>query len=321
MGAKSQVKRRERGEPSLALPSSFEADLSGFLSWVQLEKGLARNTVASYETDLIQCADSLFSQGVANWREVRIEHLSHWLASLTEDAYAVASLSRKLSAVRMLAKYMVGEGVLKEDFTELMTNPKKRRPLPGCLAIEEIESFLAAPDLNTPLGKRDRALFELTYGSGLRVSEICALPMNAIDAEEGFARIFGKGSKERVVPVGRHACDAIRNYLHGGRPHLVKDGTGGELFLSMRGRGISRKMIWVLVKGYAKKAGIEKNVTPHGLRHSFATHLLMGGADVRAVQEMLGHADVGTTQIYTQVEAERLLDEHANFHPLSRSAG
>ena len=123
------------------------------------------------------------------------------------------------------------------------------------------------------------------------------------------------------MPVGSHAGEAIRNYLHGGRPHLVKDGTGGELFLSMRGQGISRKMIWVLVKGYAKKAGIEKNVTPHGLRHSFATHLLMGGADVRAVQEMLGHADVGTTQIYTQVEAERLLDEHANFHPLSRSAG
>jgi len=321
MGAKSQVKRRERGEPSLALPSAFEANLSGFLSWVQLEKGLARNTVTSYEADLIQCADCLFSQGVPNWREVRIEHLSKWLSSLTQEAYAVSSLSRKLSAVRMLAKYLVGEGVLKEDFTELMTNPKKPRSLPGCLAIEEIESFLCSPDLNTSLGKRDRALFELMYGSGLRVSEICNLPMTAIDVEEGFARIFGKGSKERVVPVGRHACQAIRNYLHGGRPHLVKDRTGGELFLSMRGKGISRKMIWVLVKSYAKKAGIEKNVTPHGLRHSFATHLLMGGADVRAVQEMLGHADVGTTQIYTHVEAERLLDEHANFHPLSRSAG
>lgn len=321
MGAKSQVKRRERGEPSLALPSPFEADLSGFLSWVQLEKGLARNTVTSYEADLIQCADSLFSQGVPNWREARIEHLSKWLSTLTQEAYAVSSLSRKLSAVRMLAKYLVGEGVLKEDFTELMINPKKPRSLPDYLAIEEIESFLRSPDLNTSLGKRDRALFELMYGSGLRVSEICNLPMTAIDVEEGFARIFGKGSKERVVPVGRHACQAIRNYLHGGRPHLVKDGTGGELFLSMRGKGISRKMIWVLVKSYAKKAGIEKNVTPHGLRHSFATHLLMGGADVRAVQEMLGHADVGTTQIYTHVEAERLLDEHANFHPLSRSAG
>jgi len=321
MGAKSEVKRRERGVPPLEPPSSFESEMSAFLAWAQLEKGLARNTIVSYEADLVQCATNLFAQGVKNWRGVRLEHLSHWLASLTEDAYAVASLSRKLSAVRMLAKYLVGEGVLKEDFTELITNPKKRRHLPGCLTIEETERFLSAPDLNTSLGKRDRALFELMYGSGLRVSEICIIPMTAIDPEEGFARVFGKGSKERVVPVGRHACEAIRNYLHGGRPHLVKDGTGGELFLSMRGKGISRKMVWVLVKDYARKAGIEKNVTPHGLRHSFATHLLMGGADVRAVQEMLGHADVGTTQIYTQVEAERLLDEHANFHPLSQSNG
>jgi integrase/recombinase XerD len=157
------------------------------------------------------------------------------------------------------------------------------------------------------------------YGSGLRVSEIGSLLMNSIDTKEGFARVFGKGSKERVVPVGRHAARAVQNYLHGGRPFLVKDGTGGELFLSIRGKAISRKMIWVLVKDYARKAGIEKNVSPHGLRHSFATHLLMGGADIRSVQEMLGHADVGTTQIYTQVEAERLLDEHANFHPLANS--
>ena len=320
MGSQSKVKRRQKGEASLEPPPAFESDLSAFLSWIQLEKGLASNTVASYEADLIQCATSLFAQGVPNWRKVGLEHLSHWLASLTDESYAAASLSRKLSAVRMLAKYLVGEGALSEDFTDLMGNPKKPRPLPDCLTIEEVERFLAAPDLNTPLGKRDRALFELMYGSGLRVSEICELPMTSIDLEEGFARIFGKGSKERVVPVGSHACEAIRNYLHGGRLRLVKDGTGGELFLSMRGKGISRKMVWVLVKDYARKTGIQKNITPHSLRHSFATHLLMGGADVRAVQEMLGHADVGTTQIYTKVESERLLDEHANFHPMSRSA-
>jgi integrase/recombinase XerD len=156
------------------------------------------------------------------------------------------------------------------------------------------------------------------YGSGLRVSEICTIPVNAFDPDEGFARVFGKGAKERVVPVGRYAVEAVRNYLHGGRPLLTKHGTGGELFLSMRGKGISRKMVWVLVKQYAKKAGIEKKVSPHGLRHSFATHLLMGGADVRSVQEMLGHADIGTTQIYTHVGSERLLDEHANFHPLAQ---
>jgi integrase/recombinase XerD len=218
----------------------------------------------------------------------------------------------------MLAKFLVGEGILKEDFTELLANPKKRRHLPDSLTIEEMERFLSAPDLNKPLGKRDRALFELMYGSGLRVSEICSLPMTAVDCQEGYARIFGKGSKERIVPVGRHASEAVRNYLHGGRPHLVKDGTGGELFLSMRGKAISRKMIWVLVKDYARKAAIEKNLSPHGLRHSFATHLLMGGADIRAVQEMLGHADIGTTQVYTHVEVERLLDEHANFHPMAQ---
>ena len=318
MGAKSRVKRREKGDAQIEIPASYEADLSNFLAWIQLEKGLAKNTVTSYENDLIQCALHLKSQGVASWREVQLIHLSTWLGSLTEGEYAVASLSRKLSAVRMLAKFMVGEGILKQDFTELLANPKKRRYLPDCLTIEEMERFLSAPDLNRPLGKRDRALFELMYGSGLRVSEICSLPMTAVDCEEGYARVFGKGSKERIVPVGQHAARAIRNYLHGGRTQLVKDGTGGELFLSMRGKAISRKMVWVLVKEYARKAGIEKNVSPHGLRHSFATHLLMGGADIRAVQEMLGHADIGTTQVYTQVEVERLLDEHANFHPMSK---
>lgn len=319
MGAKSKVKRRKRGEAALEPPTVFESDISSFLVWVQLEKGLSPKTVESYEKDLVQCAIHLKNQGVSSWQVVEIENLSAWLASLTEREYAASSLARKLSALRMLAKFLTAENKLSKDFTELLANPRKARHLPDCLTVEEMERFLEVPDLNTPLGKRDRALFELMYGSGLRVSEICSLPMNSIDTEEGFARIFGKGSKERVVPVGGHATKAIRNYLHGGRPFLVKDGTGGELFLSIRGRAISRKMIWVLVKDYARKAGIEKNLSPHVLRHSFATHLLMGGADVRSVQEMLGHADVGTTQLYTQVEAERLLDEHANFHPLSRS--
>ena len=318
MGAKSKVKRREKGEAPIEPPSSFEKEISDFLAWVQLEKGLAENTVSSYENDLIQCAIHLKAEGIKGWNEVELIHLSGWLASLTKGEYAVSSLSRKLSAVRMLAKFLIAENVLSEDFTELIANPKKPRHLPDSLTIEEVEKFLSVPDLSTPLGKRDRALFELMYGSGLRVSEICTLPMTAVDCDDGFARVFGKGSKERIVPVGRHASNAIKNYLHGGRPFLVKDGTGGELFLSMRGKAISRKMVWVLVKDYTRKAGIEKNLSPHGLRHSFATHLLMGGADIRAVQEMLGHADIGTTQVYTQVEVERLLDEHANFHPISR---
>ena len=232
-----------------------------------MEKGLSKNTLESYENDLIQCSLHLQKLGVSNFEEASIESLSSWLSSLSQSEYAATSLSRKLSAVRMLTRFLISENKLTHDFTELLANPRKSRNLPECLSIREMEAFLEAPDLNTPLGKRDR-LFELMYGSGLRVSEICSLPMNAIDVDDGFARVFGKGAKERIVPVGRHASVAIRNYLHGGRPQLVKDGTGAELFLSIRGKAISRKMVWVLVKNYARKAGIEKNICPHGLRHS-----------------------------------------------------
>jgi integrase/recombinase XerD len=319
MGSKTEVKGRKQGDARLEPPTGYESDISSFLAWVQLERGLSKNTVESYEADLIQCSCFLQEKGAANWEAVSLDHISAWISSLTIDGYAVASLSRKLSALRMLVRFLIGEGRLQNDFTELITNPKKGRFLPHALSIEEMEKFLTAPDLNTPLGKRDRALFELMYGSGLRVSEVSTVLVNSVNLEEGFARIFGKGAKERIVPVGGQAILAIRNYLHGGRPELVKDKSGGELFLSKRGTPISRKMIWVLVKEYARRAGIEKNLTPHGLRHSFATHLLMGGADVRAVQEMLGHADVGTTQIYTHVETQRLQEEHCNYHPLAQN--
>ena len=319
MGSKTEVKGRKHGDARLEPPTGYEPDISSFLAWVQLERGLSKNTVESYETDLIQCSCFLHEKGAANWEAVSLDHISAWISSLTIDGYAVASLSRKLSALRMLVRFLIGEGRLQNDFTELITNPKKGRFLPHALSIDEMERFLSAPDLNTSLGKRDRAIFELMYGSGLRVSEVSSVLVNAVNLEEGFARIFGKGSKERIVPVGGKAILAIRNYLHGGRSRLAKDHSGGELFLSKRGTPISRKMIWVLVKEYARRAGIEKNLTPHGLRHSFATHLLMGGADVRVVQEMLGHADVGTTQIYTHVESQRLLEEHSNYHPLAQN--
>ena len=318
MGSKTEVTGRKRGDDPILPPPAYESDISSFLAWVQLERGLSKNTVESYESDLIQCACFLHKQGASNWQAVSLEHVSAWISSLTLDGYAVASLARKLSALRMLARFLLGEGNLQNDFTELLSNPKKGRFLPHALSIEEMERFLSAPDPTTPLGKRDRAIFELMYGSGLRVSEVSSVLVNAVNLEEGFARIFGKGSKERIVPVGKEAVVAIRNYLHGGRPELMKDRSGGELFLSKRGTPISRKMIWVLVKDYGRRAGIEKNLTPHGLRHSFATHLLMGGADIRAVQEMLGHSDVGTTQIYTHVESQRLVDEHAKFHPLAQ---
>ena len=263
------VEENTEQEPlRIEAPPAYEPWINEFLVWVQLEKGLSQNTIQSYETDLNQCASFLHQNGVAHWKDAGLQQFSEWMSSLTDGEYAVASLARKLSALRMMIRYLVGEGKLGENHTELLGNPKKRRTLPHCLTIEEMEKILSSPDTNTPLGKRDRALLELMYGSGLRVSEICSIPVNAIDTEEGFARVFGKGAKERVVPVGRHAIDAVRNYLHGGRPFLQKDGTG-ETISEYARKGNFPKMVWVLVKQYAK-AG-EKGQS-HGLRHSFATH-------------------------------------------------
>jgi integrase/recombinase XerD len=181
-----------------------------------------------------------------------------------------------------------------------------------------MQKLLAAPTSGTPQGLRDRAILELFYSSGLRVSELAGLAMQQIDLQQGFVRVFGKGSKERVVPVGTRAAEAVTTYMMAGRPGLVRAKTGSAVFLSERGQAISRKTIWALIKGYAQKAGLPKTVKPHLLRHSFATHLLAGGADLRAIQEMLGHADIGTTQIYTSVETSRLTDQHSRYHPRGR---
>ena len=236
----------EDGKPGdepikMEAPPAYEPWINEFLVWVQLEKGLSENTINSYETDLNQCACFLDHQNVSHWRDAGLEHFSAWMSSLTDGEYAVASLARKLSALRMMVRYLVGEGKLGENHTELLGNPKKRRTLPHCLTIEEMEKILHAPDLNTPLGKRDRALLELMYGSGLRVSEICSIPVNAIDSEEGFARVFGKGAKERVY-LGRHAIEAVRNYLHGG-PTIFTERWYG----------------WRTISEYAGKGNIEKN--------------------------------------------------------------
>ena len=235
---------------------------------------------------------------------------------MTSQGYAVSSVARKLTSVRMLARYLVGEGELKNDFTELTEGPRGHRRLPTILTTEEVKRLLEAPSQGTSQGVRDRAIMELCYSSGLRVSEVSSLSLQDFDGESGMLRVVsGKGGKERVLPVGRKAIDAIDAYLISGRPKLVKANTGSALFLSTRGRPISRKTIWHSFRVYATKAGIEKPVKPHVLRHSFASHLLSGGADLRSIQEMLGHVDVSTTQIYTAVEKKRLIKQHDQFHP------
>ncbi|OHE89013.1 MAG: recombinase XerD [Verrucomicrobia bacterium RIFCSPLOWO2_12_FULL_64_8] len=300
------------------MPAFFANDIDGFIGFLELERGLSRHTAAGYESDLRQCGRFLAHKGARGWRTVEPPQLTDWIYALSEDEFAVSSLARKLTALRTFARYLVRERVRDDDFTELLTGPKLVRKIPGTLTPAEVERLLAAPTGGDAYALRDRAILEMFYASGLRVSELAGLTLQQVDLDHGFVRVFGKGSKERVVPVGAKARAALVTYLDAGRRHFVKPRTGSQLFLSERGTAISRKMLWVLIKRYARAAGITKPVKPHLLRHSFATHLLSGGADLRAIQEMLGHASIGTTQIYTAVTPDRRLAEHAKYHPRNR---
>ncbi len=308
-----------KASESTEIPQPFSGEIDAFLAWIELEKGLARNTAESYQSDLAQCATFLNTRKVTGWLKANSADVTDWLYSLSENDYLASSLARKLTALRMFARFLVRERLREDDFTELISAPKLVRPLPGSLTPDEVTQLMEAPDPRTPHGLRDRAFLELFYSSGLRVSELCSLTLQQVDLEQGFLRVYGKGSKERVVPVGSKAVEALVGYLETGRPGLVTAKTGSHLFISERGTVISRKTIWYLIKKHARTAGIEKPVKPHLLRHSFATHLLAGGADLRAIQELLGHANISTTQIYTAVEGSRLVHEHAEFHPRNRN--
>lgn len=316
MPGRKPIRAIGRLQASAALAQEIDA----FIAFLELERGLARRTCENYQSDLVQCATFLVRRGVSSWGAVTGLQAGEWIHSLSGADYTVASLARKLAALRGLARHLIREKVRDDDFTALLSSPKLVRRIPGTLTPAEVGRLLAAPNGGDAYSLRDRALLELFYSSGLRVSELAALMLQQVDLEQGFLRVFGKGSKERVVPVGTKAADAIATYLASGRPHFVKPRTGSQLFLSERGTGLSRMMLWLIVKKYAKRAGITKNVKPHLLRHSFATHLLNGGADLRAIQEMLGHANIGTTQIYTAVESQRLLLQHAKYHPRNRES-
>jgi len=302
-------------------PAAFAGAIDAFIGFLELERGLSPRTCESYQGDLDQCAKFLARHGVSSWSGAQPRHLSDWIYALSGDDYTVGSLARKLTALRVFARYLVHEGIRHDDFTSQLAGPKLVRKVPGALTAAEVGRLLAAPSGGDAYALRDRALLELFYASGLRVSELSGLALQQIDLEHGFLRVFGKGSKERIVPVGAKACAALTAYLEAGRRYFVKPKkTGSQLFLSERGTALSRKTLWVLIKKYAKLAGITRPVKPHLLRHSFATHLLGGGADLRAIQEMLGHASIATTQIYTAVEPSRLVDQHAKFHPRKKMA-
>lgn len=304
--------------PQSRAAGAFAGDIDEFLNFIALERGLSPRTQEGYASDLDQCAAFLERQGAADWRRVDGELVGQWIRSLSGADYTVASLARKLTALRGLAKYLMREKLRADDFTALLSSPKFSRRIPGTLTPAEVERLLAAPSGGDAHALRDRALLELFYSSGLRVSELAGITIQQLNLEQGFLRVFGKGSKERVVPIGRKAGEAIAVWLEAGRSHFVRSHTGSYLFLSERGGPLSRITLWVIVKKYAQRAGITKPVKPHLLRHSFATHLLSGGADLRAIQEMLGHANIATTQIYTAVESKRLIEQHAKFHPRNR---
>jgi integrase/recombinase XerD len=308
---------------SSVLPLIWAEQLDGYLVFLELEKGRSLHTVRGYERDLVQAAIYFIKERrIGGWQEVKTEDASAWLRTLGSEQISTASQARKLSALKGMAGYLMQEKVRADDFTELLSAPKLKRHLPGTLSGEQIEALLEAPSRHSALGLRDRAILELFYSSGLRVSELCHLELSELNLDEGFLRVVaGKRNKDRLVPVGRQAVDAVNRYLAHGRPSFVGPKTGSALFLSSRGQALSRKTVWHWIKVYAERAGIPpEQVKPHILRHSFATHLLSRGADLRAIQEMLGHADISTTEIYTKVETERLLSAHAEFHPRNRKA-
>jgi integrase/recombinase XerD len=296
--------------------------VEAFLDHLAVERGAATNTRASYALDLARFTTFLRAKGVTQINDVHRETVTDYLLAQRQRGLSPRSAARHLAAVRMFCRFLCREKLLAVDPTVLVDTPQLWRRLPHTLDGGEVERLLAAPQTDTRLGLRDRALLELMYASGLRVSEASRLTLSAVNREAGFLRTTGKGNKERIVPVGREALRWLTSYLANARDGFVKGGAlRGEVFLSSRGTRLSRKTIWYLIKKYARAAGITKRITPHTLRHSFATHLLEHGGDLRVIQEMLGHADISTTQIYTHVDQGRLKDTHYRYHPRSGRRG
>ncbi len=289
--------------------------LEGFRDFLALESGHSINTVNAYLRDLRRLGEFSLGRGIDDPAHVTRHHLRDFVYLLKDLGLSAATIRREVSAIRTYYGFLVGEGKVRDDPSDRLESPRRSRDLPETLSVREVEALLAAPAVDEPLGWRDRALLELGYGAGMRVSELCGLGLTELLLPEQLVRVFGKGGKERLVPLGRAVIGSVSVYLHTLRPELDRGHSGGRVLLNARGEPLSRVGAWGIVKRAAKRAGITKRVTPHTLRHSFATHLLEGGADLRAVQEMLGHADLSTTQIYTHVDREYLRSVHKQFHP------
>jgi integrase/recombinase XerD len=301
----------------------FESLLLDFLAYLEFERGLARNTLSAYRTDLMQYGAFLAARGL-DATEASSADVGDFLAELARDgerpAASAATLSRKTACLRSFYRHLRRGGLTDSDPTANLRPPRKGRALPKVLSYAEVKKLLESVSGAEPPELRDRAILEVMYGCGLRSSETIDLEVGSVDLEHGFLRAFGKGSKERIVPVGREAAAALKRYLRDGRPAIAGGGDERALFLNQRGGALTRQGLYKIIRGRARDVGLGERMSPHTLRHSFATHLLSGGCDLRSVQEMLGHADVATTQIYTHLSAEDVKQVYFEAHPRARKA-
>lgn len=287
-----------------------------FINYLAVERGLANNTLQSYHIDLSQYASYLKGQGIVRLAHTAKKDVVGYLMQLQKAGRAPATISRRMAALKALYKFMINEGIIVVDPTASLESPRLSQRLPIVLAFQEVENLLNQPQLANPAGQRDKAMLELLYATGIRVTELVSLDMEYANLEMGYIRCIGKGSKERIVPLGSVATQYVREYLDRGRVKLTKGNREEKaLFVNHHGRRLTRQGFWKIIKKYAREGKIGKEITPHTLRHSFATHLLENGADLRSVQEMLGHADITTTQIYTHLTRSRLKEVYAQTHP------
>jgi integrase/recombinase XerD len=288
--------------------------INKFIEYLSVERGLSLNTLESYERDL-QTFFLYIKESGLTLPDVKQYHILTYLSHLHQVGRANATISRNLASLRSFYRYLARENVLMQDPTLQIETPKIEKKLPQVLTIDEIERLMGAPDTSSSAGKRDQAMLELLYATGIRVTELVSIQVEDVNLAAGFLRCMGKGAKERIIPIGDMAVKALTVFVELGRDSLLKDSSEHALFLNHHGSGMSRQGFWKILKKYAKEAGVTKDITPHTLRHSFATHLLERGADLRSVQEMLGHADISTTQIYMHVTRNRLKEVYASAHP------
>jgi len=297
------------------IKDTFTLHVDAFLNMVAVEKGLSANTLEAYSRDLSRLAEFMAGRGLRHWPEVKGIDLRAYMAQLEGSGCSERSRARYLVTLRQFYRFLLQEETLTEDPLPQFLLPRRSGRLPETLNTEDVRMLLSQPDSSTMLGARDRAMLEVLYGTGLRVSELVSLTLQQVDLEANYLTVKGKGAKVRAVPFGRYARDSLTHYLSQVRPRLVRGRSSPYLFLTRSSKALTRQGFWKLIRRYGRAAGLEHKVTPHTLRHSFATHLLEGGADLRAVQSMLGHSDISTTQIYTHLSRKHIKQVHRRFHP------